>query len=368
MIISPIQDIIADIKAGKMVVLADAEDRENEGDIVMAAEFVTPEAINFMAKHARGLICLTLSEQRCKQLNLPMMATNNGTSFGTNFTVSIEAAEGVTTGISAADRARTVQVAVARNAKASDLVQPGHVFPLKAQNGGVLIRAGHTEAACDLAMLADLEPAGVICEIMNDDGTMARMPELLEFAQQHGLKVGTIADLIHYRSRTESLVEKVGQRPVETPFGSFELHVFQDATTRETHMALVKGDITEHEETLVRVHEPLSVMDLLDPLCRQHSWTVPGALEAIEEAGKGVVVLMYRDECGEQLLQRALGQNVKRGAWDGKTFGVGAQMLKALGVRKMKLMSSPVNVPSMTGFDLEVSGFCQPEHFHIEIG
>ena len=368
MVISPVQDIIADIKAGKMVVLADAEDRENEGDIVMAAEFVTPEAINFMAKHARGLICLTLTEQRCKLLELPMMAANNGTSFGTNFTVSIEAAEGVTTGISAADRAKTVQAAVARNAKASDLVQPGHIFPLKAQNGGVLIRAGHTEAACDLPMLAGLEPAGVICEIMNDDGTMARMPELLAFAKTHGLKVGTIADLIHYRSRTESLVEEVGQRPVDTPFGSFDLHVFRDVTTRETHLALVKGQLDEAEETLVRVHEPLSIMDMLDPTSRPHSWTVPGALEAIDEAGKGVVILLYRDETGDDLLQRALGQNIKRSPWDGKTFGVGAQMLKSLGVGKMKLMSPPLNVPSMAGFNLEVTGFCQPEHFHIEIG
>ena len=213
MSIAPIQEIIADIKAGKMVVLMDAEDRENEGDLVMAAEHVTPEAINFMAKYGRGLICLTLTEERCKQLNLPMMATNNGTSFGTNFTVSIEAAEGVTTGISAADRAHTTLVAVARDARPTDIVQPGHVFPLKAQKGGVLVRAGHTEAGCDLSRLAGLEPASVICEIMNDDGTMARLPELLEFAREHNLKVGTIADLIHYRSRTECFVEQVGQRP-----------------------------------------------------------------------------------------------------------------------------------------------------------
>ncbi|MDE1711898.1 3,4-dihydroxy-2-butanone-4-phosphate synthase (plasmid) [Chromobacterium amazonense] len=306
MAISPIQDIIADIKAGKMVVLMDAEDRENEGDLVMAAEHVTPEAINFMAKHGRGLICLTLSEERCKLLNLPMMTGNNGTSFGTNFTVSIEAAEGVTTGISAADRAHTIKTAVARLAKASDLVQPGHVFPLKAQNGGVLVRAGHTEAGCDLAMLAGAEPAGVICEIMNDDGTMARLSELLKFAEEHGLKIGTIADLIQYRSRTESLVEKV------------------------------------------------------------HSWTLPNALETIEEEGCGVVVLLYRDETGADLAQRALGQEAPRQKWDSKTFGIGAQMLKALGVGKMRLMSSPVSLPSMTGFELEVTSFCQPHHFHVD--
>ncbi|MGC0153463.1 bifunctional 3,4-dihydroxy-2-butanone-4-phosphate synthase/GTP cyclohydrolase II [Chromobacterium vaccinii] len=366
MSISPIQDIIADIQAGKMVVLMDAEDRENEGDLVMAAEFVTPEAINFMAKHGRGLICLTLSEERCQRLNLPMMTGNNGTSFGTNFTVSIEAAEGVTTGISAADRAHTIKTAVARLAKASDLVQPGHVFPLKAQNGGVLIRAGHTEAGCDLAMLAGVEPAGVICEIMNDDGTMARLPELLEFAKQHSLKIGTISDLIQYRSRTESLVEKVGERPVETPFGSFDLHVFRDITTSATHLALSKGKIRADRETLVRVHEPLSVIDMLAPLCSHHSWTLPNALETIEDEGCGVMVLLYRDETGVDLAQRALGQEPQRQKWDSKTFGIGAQMLKALGVGKMRLMSSPVSLPSMAGFELEVIGFSQPGHFHVD--
>ncbi|MFC4849903.1 bifunctional 3,4-dihydroxy-2-butanone-4-phosphate synthase/GTP cyclohydrolase II [Vogesella sp. GCM10023246] len=370
MTISPIQDIIADIKAGKMVVLMDAEDRENEGDLVMAAEHVTPEAINFMAKHGRGLICLTLTEERCKQLNLPMMASNNGTSFGTNFTVSIEAAEGVTTGISAADRAHTTLVAVARDARPTDIVQPGHVFPLKAQKGGVLVRAGHTEAGCDLSRLAGLEPASVICEIMNDDGTMARLPELLEFAQLHGLKVGTIADLIHHRSRTECFVEEVGQRSVDTPFGTFRLHVFQDVLTRATHLALVSGQPDAERETLVRVHEPLSVMDILDPMAGQHSWTVPGALEEIAEQGCGVVILLHRPESGTDLLARALPEKVDSGVrarWDSKTFGIGAQMLRALGVGKMKLMASPVNLPSMTGFELEVTGFAQPEHVHIDL-
>lgn len=262
--ISPIQDIIADIKAGKMVILVDEEDRENEGDIVIAAEHITADSINFMAKHARGLICLTLSEARCRQLNLPLMVSNNGSSHGTNFTLSIEAAEGVTTGISAADRACTVQAAVARHAKPADIVQPGHIFPLKAQNGGVLVRAGHTEAGCDLAALAGLEPASVICEIMNDDGTMARLPELLVFAAEHGLKVGTIADLIHYRSGSESLIERAGQRMLTTPHGVFELHAFRDNTTDQTHLALVKGTINPDTATLVRVHEPFSAMDALD--------------------------------------------------------------------------------------------------------
>ncbi|MCP9758722.1 3,4-dihydroxy-2-butanone-4-phosphate synthase [Aquitalea sp. S1-19] len=371
MLISPIQDIIADIKAGKMVVLADAEDRENEGDLVMAAEHVTPEAINFMAKFGRGLICLTLSEARCQQLELPLMVSKNGAPLGTNFTVSIEAARGVTTGISAADRARTVQAAVARGAAPSDLVQPGHIFPLKAVNGGVLARAGHTEAGCDLSALAGLEPASVICEIMNDDGTMARMPELLAFAAEHGLKVGTIADLISYRSRTESLVERVGEREIVTPFGEFAMHVFRDISNGDTHLALVKGDIRSDEEALVRVHEPFSVMDILDPLTSPHSWTVPFALEMMEEEGRGVMILLHRNEDGGELLARALpvaGEKTPRANWDSKTFGIGAQMLKAVGVGKMCLLASPVNLPSMVGFDLEVTGFRQPKHLTVEIG
>ena len=365
--LSPIQDIIADIKAGKMVILVDEEDRENEGDLVLAAEHVTPEAINFMAKYARGLICLTLSEARCRQLNLPLMVSNNGSSHGTNFTLSIEAAEGVTTGISAADRARTVQAAEARHAKPSDIVQPGHIFPLKAQNGGVLVRAGHTEAGCDLSALAGLEPASVICEIMNDDGTMARLPELLVFAEQHGLKVGAISDLIHYRSRHECLIEQVGKRQVATPFGEFTLHAFRDNTTNETHLALSKGDIRPDADTLVRVHEPLSVMDWLDAGQSPHSWSVAQALAKINADGKGVVVLLHRTEHGAELLERALpdlNAERPRAKWDAKTFGIGAQMLKALGVGRMTLLSQPRKIPSMTGFGLEVSGYLLPEAAH----
>src|SRR3954467_10566684 len=242
-----------------MIVLADAEDRENEGDLVLAADFVTPEAINFMVKYARGLVCLTLTEERCAQLALPMMTSRNGTSFGTNFTVSIEAAEGVTTGISAADRAKTIAVAVAKDAKASDIVQPGHIFPLKAQKGGVLMRAGHTEAGCDLTEMAGLTPASVICEILKDDGTMARLPDLLEFAKEHGLKIGTIADLIHYRSRNESLVERVAERDSETQSGKFKLIAFRDRPGGAAHLALVHGDITPHQETLVGVPQPVSI-------------------------------------------------------------------------------------------------------------
>src|SRR5438093_6481727 len=255
--ISPIPQIIDEIKAGRMVVLVDEEDRENEGDLVLAAEHVTPEAINFMAKHGRGLICLTLTRDRCERLQLPPMASRNGTRHGTAFTVSIEAATGVTTGISAADRARTVAAAVAKEAKASDLVQPGHIFPLQAQDGGVLMRAGHTEAGCDLAGMAGLEPAAVICEIMKDDGTMARLPDLEIFAKEHGLKIGTIADLIEYRSRNETLIERVNRRKLLTAQGEFDCSAFRDRAGG-LHLALTRGSWTADDEVLVRVHEPLS--------------------------------------------------------------------------------------------------------------
>src|SRR5512147_2295715 len=264
MSLASVDTIIEEIRAGRMVVLVDEEDRENEGDLVLAAQHVTPEAINFMAKHARGLICLTLTEARCRQLNLPPMVRDNRSPLGTAFTVSIEAATGVTTGISAHDRARTVQAAVAPDAKPDDIVQPGHIFPLMAQPGGVLVRAGHTEAGCDLAALAGVTPAAVICEILRDDGEMARLPDLLAFADQHGLKVGTIADLIHYRSRTESLVQRVAERPVETAYGRFRLLAFRDLTADQVHLALVKGEVTPGKEILVRVHEPFSVIDALD--------------------------------------------------------------------------------------------------------
>src|SRR5690349_13747764 len=241
MALTPIPEIVAELAAGRMVVLVDEEDRETEGDLVLAAEFVTPEAINFMARFGRGLVCLTLTEERCRQLNLPPMVNHNQSAHGTNFTISIEAATGVTTGISAADRARTVRTAVAKHARASDIVQPGHIFPIMAQPGGVLVRAGHTEAGCDLTQMAGLTPAAVICEILNDDGTMARLPDLERFATQHGVKIGAIADLIHYRAQNERLVERVGARPIRTPRGTFEMVVFRDKLTDATHLALVHG-------------------------------------------------------------------------------------------------------------------------------
>ena len=359
--IASTEEIVAELKAGRMVVLVDEEDRENEGDLVMAAEHVTPEAINFMAKYGRGLVCLTLTEARCKKLGLTQMARNNGTVYGTAFTVSIEAAEGVTTGISAADRARTIQVAVAKQATADDIVQPGHVFPITAREGGVLVRAGHTEAGCDLAGMAGFEPAAVICEIMNDDGTMARLPELLEFSREHGIKIGTIADLIHYRAASEKLVERVVSKTIATPHGDFTMHAYVDRAGGATHLALVRGTIPAGAETLVRVHEPLSVLDFLDPGSKTQSFSIDQAQAALAKNGHGVIVLMHRPEDGEALLARLTGQSGAparpQHKWDPRTYGIGAQILRDLGVSRMRLLASPRKMPSMAGFGLEVTGF-----------
>jgi 3,4-dihydroxy 2-butanone 4-phosphate synthase / GTP cyclohydrolase II len=351
-------EIVAEIKAGRMVILVDEEDRENEGDLLMAAEFVTPEAINFMTKFARGLVCLTLTEERCKKLGLVQMARNNKAQYGTAFTVSIEAAEGVTTGISAADRARTIQVAVAKSSTVDDIVQPGHIFPITAREGGVLVRAGHTEAGCDLAGMAGLEPAAAICEIMNDDGTMARLPELIEFAKEHGLKIGTIADLIHYRAASETLVKRVTSKTISTAHGDFAMHAYVDQASGATHLALVKGSIPAGAETLVRVHEPLSVLDFLDPGSKQQSFSIDQAQAALAKNGHGVIVLMHRPEDGEAILSRLTGSAPSAPVkWDPRTYGIGAQILRDVGVSKMRLLSSPRKMPSMTGFGLEVSGF-----------
>jgi len=370
MTISTIPEIIAEFQAGRMVILVDEEDRENEGDLVLAADFVTPEAINFMARYGRGLICLTLTEERCEQLRLPLMVSSNGTRYGTNFTASIEAAEGVTTGISAGDRARTIKVAVAPDAKASDIVQPGHIFPLKAQNGGVLMRAGHTEAGCDLAGLAGLTPASVICEILNEDGSMARLPDLVEVAATHGLKIGTIADLIHYRSANETLIERVAERTVHTAFGPFNAIAFRDKPSASPHLALSHGVIDPLQETLVRVHEPLSVLDLLETDSTTHSWTVHRSLEAIAKAERGVLVLLNCAESAERLFAQfeALAEvdagkpppaPTAQKKMDLRHHGIGSQILRELGVGKMKLLARPRKMPSMTGYDLEISGYAE---------
>ena len=364
MTLATTQEIVEELRAGRMVILVDEEDRENEGDLVLAADFVTPEAINFMIKHARGLVCLTPTEERCKQLELSMMTARNGTSFGTNFTVSIEAAEGVTTGISAADRARTIQVAVAKNATPHDIVQPGHIFPLKAVKGGVLMRAGHTEAGCDLTEMAGLTPASVICEIMKDDGTMARLPDLLEFGKEHNLKIGTIADLIHYRSQNECLVERVAERPMQTAYGEFRLIAFRDKPSGSAHLAMVHGTIDPEQESLVRVHQPVSILDLLETKATTHSWTMASAMEAIKASERGVMVLLNCGETADELFSQFTALDTpetkpqaRAASMDLRNYGIGAQILRELGVGKMQLLASPRKMPSMTGFDLAVSGY-----------
>jgi len=357
----PIPEIIAELKAGRMVILVDEEDRENEGDLILAADFVSPEAVNFMATHGRGLICLTLTEARCRQLNLPLMVRDNRSSLGTNFTVSIEAAKGVTTGISAQDRARTVQAAVAPGARPEDVVQPGHIFPLMAQAGGVLARAGHTEAGCDLANLAGLSPAAVICEILKDDGTMARLPDLVEFGRKHGLKIGSIADLIQFRSRNESLIKRVTERVIQTAFGPFRLVAYLEKLAGETHLALVRGEISPAAETLVRVHAPLSLLDLIDTGPSTHSWGVHEALEKISAEGKGVLVLLNCSENAGQLIERVASPSRPKASAEAKmellAHGIGAQILRDLKVGKMRLMAEPRKMPSMAGWGLEVAGY-----------
>jgi len=363
--LNSVEEIIADFKAGKMVVLMDDEDRENEGDIVMAAEKVRPEDINFMARYARGLICLTLTEQRCKQLRLPPMVTDNGTQFATAFTVSIEAATGVTTGISAFDRAHTIRTAVKRDAQPQDLVQPGHIFPLTAQPGGVLARAGHTEAGCDLGRLAGLEPAAVICEILNEDGTMARRPDLEVFAREHDLKIGTIADLIRYRLDNEHTVERVAETTVKTEFGEFRLVTFQDTVDNTVHLALVKGQVKPGTPTLVRVHLRNTLADVLTVENEHFGWPLRRALKRVADEGHGVVVLLRKPESPRELVQQIVGLH-KGSAPEPeplsaaadpqilRTYGIGAQILADLGVRKLRVLSAPKRMHAISGFGLEI--------------
>lgn len=363
-VVSSIEAVLADFKVGKMVILVDEEDRENEGDLVLAADFVTPDAINFMAKHGRGLICLTLTEARCHQLKLPMMVAANHSPLGTNFTVSIEAASGVTTGISAADRARTIQTAVKIDAKPEDLVQPGHIFPLKAQKGGVLVRAGHTEAGCDLARLCGLTEAAVICEILKDNGEMARLPDLIDFATTHQLKIGTIADLIEYRSLTESLVTRTAERPLQTAHGEFRLIAYHDKMSGVTHLALVKGSLDTASEVLVRVHEPVSIIDVLEIDDCTHTWSIHDAMSLIARTGQGVIVLLNRKDDMHVLLERIMPANSpteNKPKPDLRNYGIGAQILRDLGIQKMRLLATPRRMPSMTGFGLEVVGYLDPE-------
>ena len=355
--VSPITEIIAAVRGGEIVVLVDDEDRENEGDLVFAADFVSPEKVNFLAKHGRGLICMPITEAHAERLGLRPMVAQNRSRHGTNFTVSIEAAEGIATGISAHDRALTIKVAASPEARPEDIVQPGHVFPLVARPGGVLVRAGHTEACCDLARLAGLTPAAVLCEIMREDGSMARLPDLVEFAAQHRLKIGTIADLIEYRSRHESLVQRVLEREIDTAWGRFRLVAYRDLALGALHLALSAGRFSAQDEVMVRVHEPLSVIDLLDAGPGTHAWGVGEALSTVAAAGAGVVVLLNCTQTAEALSARLSETRPQGRSADLRVYGIGAQILRDVGVGRMKLMAAPRKMPSMAGFGLEVTGY-----------
>lgn len=363
--LNSIEEIIDDIRQGKMVILMDDEDRENEGDLIIAAERVRTEDVNFMATNARGLICLTLTHERCQHLKLPLMVNENNTPYNTNFTLSIEAATGVTTGISAADRARTIQVAVGRESGAEDIVQPGHIFPIMAQPGGVLRRAGHTEAGCDLARLAGYSPAAAIVEIMNEDGSMARRPDLEQFAEKHDIKIGTIVDLIHYRIANEHTVDKVSSNKMETRFGEFDVHSYKDSISGSLHLAFTQGEIEADKPLLVRVHIPNAVRDICDVYNSSHtSWSFSDALQKIAAEGNGVAVLLSGEDYGQSLEQnlanvlteQSEAYQTNRGGSD-LTIGTGSQILRDLGVGKMRLLSFPAKFNAISGFDLEVVEF-----------
>ena len=353
------EEIIEDLKNGKMVILVDDEDRENEGDLVLAAEFTTPGHINFMSKFGRGLICLTLTEDRCKKLKLPLMVQENEGKLGTNFTVSIEAATGVTTGISASDRAKTITAAISKNANHKSIVRPGHIFPLISHPGGVLYRAGHTEAGCDLAELADLEPASVICEILNEDGSMARLPELIKFSKEHKIKIGTIADLIEFRSRKEKLIQKISEQLIDTDYGQMQLLLYSDLLSKNSHLALVKGKINVGDEVLVRVHAPLSILDFIDKNTH-HSWPPLKALEEISKSPNGVIIFLNYQESQNKISDILETINIPTdNTNDLRNYGIGSQILVDIGVKKMKLLASPRKMPSMIGYGLQVTEFIE---------
>ncbi len=363
MALNTTQELIDDIREGKMIIIMDDEDRENEGDFIIAAEHCTPEHVNFMAKHGRGLICLTLTEDRCRQLNLPLMVQDTRYTHRTNFTLSIEAAEGVTTGISAADRARTVRAAVARDARPADLTQPGHIFPLMAQSGGVLTRAGHTEAGCDFARTAGLEPAAVIVEILKDDGTMARRPDLEIIAREFDLKIGTIADLIRHRIETEKTVNRVAESTLVTEFGEFTLYAYGDAIHGDLHMAMAKGNIDANRPTLVRVHIHNPFEDLTASVRKDAGWPLRDALKRVSEAGEGVVVILNNQVSNDDLVMQVQkfaelddGEKLPRetNPMDWRQIGLGAQILADVGVKKMRVMSNPRKYHAISGFGLEV--------------
>lgn len=370
MAINTAEEILDDIRQGRMVLMMDDEDRENEGDLIIPAEVITPEHITFFARHACGLICLTITEERARHLKLNPMVDKNGSQHETNFTVSIEAAEGITTGISAADRARTVRVAVAKNAQPEDLVQPGHIFPLVAQRGGVLTRAGHTEAGCDLARMAGYDPSAVIVEVMNEDGTMAKRPELEAFAEKHGIKLGTIADLIHYRNLYDTTIERVDVRPIPTSFGEFKLHTYKDNISDCVHYALVKGEINEDKPCLVRVQVLNMLRDVLHTIRPGYagSWSLSDSLSVIADEGEGVVVLVGQqhpqsDEISQVCYFPEVPPEQKHTSETGvyRVIGTGSQILRDVGVGKMRLLSSPTRFNAISGFHLEVTEFVEKE-------
>ncbi len=365
--LSDIEDIIADIRDGKMVIMVDDENRENEGDLLMAAAKVRPEDINYMARYGRGLICLTISRERCAQLRLPLMVDDTDKKHATNFTISIEAAEGITTGISAHDRARTVQVAVAKDALPEHLSQPGHIFPVMAQPGGVLTRAGHTEAGCDLARLAGLEPAATIVEILNDDGSMARRPDLEKFSREHGIKIGTIADLIRYRLEKERNVERISESKVTTAHGEFTLYCYDDHVNQAVHVVLVKGDLQAAREPLVRVQIQDTLGDILKIQDRSLGWPIDSAIERIAAEEAGVVVILRERESSRELVEAVEGlsgatdelQKKRDGEAVLRTYGVGAQILRDLGIQRMRVLSAPKQMLGISGFDLEVTEYVE---------
>ena len=364
-----IPELIEDIRAGRMIVLIDDEDRENEGDLVMAASKVRPEDINFMTHHGRGLICMPITRERCEQLNLLLMVNKNEARFATNFTVSIEAAEGITTGISAYDRAHTIRTAALPDAGPANISQPGHVFPLMAQAGGVLTRAGHTEAGVDFAMLAGLEPAAVLVEILNQDGSMARRPQLETYAQKHNLKIGTIADLIRYRLETEHSVECLSTHEVDTEFGPFRLMTYRDSINHHLHLALLKGEIDSAEPTLVRVHVQNPLSDVLGIKRDDFGLPLRRAMAEIARQGKGMVLVLGGHEDEEQLLRRiqkepepsVLGSGDSRQSRELRTYGIGAQIIFDIGIRKMRVLSAPKHMTGLAGFGLEVVEYVESE-------
>ncbi|MDE2347961.1 MAG: 3,4-dihydroxy-2-butanone-4-phosphate synthase [Gammaproteobacteria bacterium] len=362
-VFNSIDEILADLRAGRMVVIMDDEDRENEGDLLMAASCVRAEDVNFMARYGRGLICLTLTRERCRQLRLPLMVSDTDSQHRTNFTLSIEAAEGVTTGISAHDRAQTIRAAVAPNARPEDLRQPGHIFPLMAQPGGVLTRAGHTEAGCDLARLAGFPPAAVIVEILNEDGSMARRPDLETFASTHGLKIGTIADLIRYRLQNERSVERIYDGAVETEYGAFRLCCYEDHVHKNVHIALVRGELNDADPPLVRVHINDTLRDVLGVRSDKLGWPLRAAIQRVASEPSGVIVILRSEESPREFMQNVRQLDARPavppapGATVIRTYGIGAQILTDLGLKRMRVLSAPKQLQGLSAFDLEITGY-----------